>query len=354
MTHAHECDTALIRVDGSDTIGMGHVMRCLSLVEELARLAPLTPLFIMKDSAQGAGWVEHCGQSVVRLPAGCSADVEVAAVTALVERKRPVCVVTDLRELTPGLVKAVKARGVLSVVIDEWGHRRICADFLTNGTIVPSWHHYEFEGAVQCCLGPAYALLDRQFAQLHGLPRPSHVGPPRVLIALGGDDPFHLTVNMLKVLERIPQPLSTMVVIGPAFTDQRVIRHEAARSRHDYDVRENVSNMGELMLHADLAIVGGGLIALEAACCGTPGLVCCEVPHQLETAAVLEQHGAAVSLGFGHIVNEQATAQVISDLLSDEARRLAMSQAGRRLVDGRGCQRVARALRNAWAVRRAR
>lgn len=334
----------LLRVDGSDQLGMGHVMRCLSLARELARSTTLEPVFVMRAFDLGTRWVAQQGHEVVPLPADLAPREEAERLSALIRERQALGVITDLRTLPSGLLDAVHAAGALCVVIDEWGRRAIRADLLTNGTIVPAWHHYELEGTVRCCIGPRFALLEPQFAELHERPRVSGTGPPRVLAAMGGDDPFFLTAKILRALERIPRALEVTAVVGPAFTNGEEIERLAAASRHRATVRRNVSDMAELMAGSDVALAGGGLVALELACVGTPGFIVCEVSHQLETAAALEREGAAVSLGFGVAVPEEEIAREAAALLDDDGRRARMSASGRRLIDGRGCARIAEAI----------
>lgn len=343
--------SVLIRVDGSEMIGMGHVMRCLYLVRELSRVMEFRPLFVMKNFQAAVAWVKRQSYPVVILPNDIAPDAEVARMCELVDAEQPVFVATDLRKLTSGLIEAVKVRDTLCVTIDEWGNSAVSADILTNGTIVPSWHHYQLEGEVQCYIGAAYALLDEQFARAHDRERPTNGAVPRILIALGGDDPFNLTVKAMKGLERIARPLAEIVVIGPAFTTQNQIRQLAAQSRHKCEVYENTSEMAELMLRADIGITGGGLMALELACTGTPGLIFCEVDHQLDTAEALQAHGAATNLGLGTAIDETTIADEVMRLLQDEAKQGAMSLAGRNLVDGKGCQRIAQAIISMLAKR---
>lgn len=319
---------------------MGHVMRCLTLAAEISRRAPIDPLFVMREFAHGIEWARRQGVSVVSLEEKLSPSAELAFACRVIDQEKPEAVITDLRKLVAGLPEAVRERDILCVTIDEWGGEKISSDILVNGTIVPSWHRYELEGAVQCCVGPDYALMEESFAQAHS--RERLIGESsRILLAMGGDDPFFLTRKALSAMERLDRSLSGVVVIGPAFTDGTQIRQMAARSRHSWEVAENISDMARRMLEADIGITGGGLIALELACTGTPGFIFCEVDHQQETASVLEKYGAAVNLGLGTNLSEEELARRVADLLNDPAHRAAMQQAGKKLVDGKGCQRIA-------------
>lgn len=341
--------SVLFRVDGSDHHGMGHVMRCLDLARELERCAGWTARFAMQAYPQGVDWVARQGHAVAQLPARLDPDEECRALRALVREQRPAAVIADVRAAVPGLEAAVRDAGALSVTIDEWGRRAAATDLLTNGTIVPGWHHYQLDGAVRCYLGPRYALLAPQFMWAHDQPRPAPAA--RVLVALGGDDPFFLTSKALQAVERVGAPVEGTAVIGPAFTNGEEIRAAAARSRHRWTVVENVSDMAARLLNADLAIVGGGLTALEAACAGAPALILCEVSHQLETADALERCGTARGLGFGVTAPDAEIAGEAAALLGDPARRRAMTEAGRAVLDGRGCRRIAEAIVSACQER---
>lgn len=334
----------LVRADGSAQTGMGHVMRCLTLARRLQENIPLEARFATREGTEAVAWIRRHGFPVEIVPVEAKGPGEIAWMGETLRARRTDLVITDLREFVPGILEAIREEGPLCITIDEWGEKRIPSDLLTNGTIVPAWHHYQLKGDVRCLIGAEYALLERPFEQAHEALRPAGHPAPRLLIALGGDDPFFLTQKTLRILEQVRHPLEVTVVIGPAFTDGTDIRAAAGRSRHPVKVLENTPHMAELMAGSDLAVTAGGLIALELACAGTPGFIFCEVDHQLDTAAVLEQEGAAVGWGLGDRVDESLAARDVAELIEDEGRKQRMSRDGRRLLDGKGCARVTRAI----------
>lgn len=343
----------LIRVDGSETIGMGHVMRCITLARELSSDPAMNVEFVTRAEKAALRSIEQAGFPVHSLPRVISRDQARPILREIMIQTAACAFLTDLRELEPADLAGAREAGLLTAVIDEWGNKEIQAELLFNGTAVPSWRRYVAGPSVSCYLGLAYALLEPAFARVHDEFREIPEKARRILIVLGGDDPFHLTVKIMESLERLPDPLEVTVLIGPAFLEEdeaQIYRH-ARRSRHRVTVMKNAQNVAQRMREADLSVIGGGLTALEAACAGTPALIVCEVNHQVETAAALEQEGAAVNLGLGVQASHEKISGKVAVLLSGRQERFALSRAGKRLVDGRGTERVARILREALAAR---
>jgi spore coat polysaccharide biosynthesis predicted glycosyltransferase SpsG len=102
--------------------------------------------------------------------------------------------------------------------------------------------------------------------------------------------------------------------------------------------------MAELMAWADLAITAGGSTCWELACLGLPALILTYSRDQELVAEAMQTAKAAVWMGSGVSIREEQLRAALAELAPDDARRSQMSQAGRRLVDGRGAERVLSAL----------
>jgi spore coat polysaccharide biosynthesis predicted glycosyltransferase SpsG len=97
----------------------------------------------------------------------------------------------------------------------------------------------------------------------------------------------------------------------------------------------DATNMPELMAWADVAVSAGGSTLWELAYMGLPALVLVLADNQLPASRALDAAGIAQWL--------RAPADLpgaLAALLPDQARRQAMSDAARRMVDGRGVARV--------------
>lgn len=79
---------------------------------------------------------------------------------------------------------------------------------------------------------------------------------------------------------------------------------------------------------------------------GLPALVVEIADNQRPVAAGLSRYGSAHSLGWYTALSPEGIAAALTDLIHDPKRREAMARAGRELVDGRGGERVVRAMLN--------
>jgi spore coat polysaccharide biosynthesis predicted glycosyltransferase SpsG len=134
------------------------------------------------------------------------------------------------------------------------------------------------------------------------------------------------------------------VVVRPfhPLLDQLKALAEAAPDR-----LEVVSESAEItarIVRSHFAISAGNYWSLELACVGLPQLLIVQSEAHWPTAQRLEEEGAATCLGWHANVSAVTLRQAVHDLLSDGLERQAMARCGRKLVDGRGPDRLVTAL----------
>src|SRR6202035_2187121 len=104
--------------------------------------------------------------------------------------------------------------------------------------------------------------------------------------------------------------------------------------------------MAPLMRWADTAISGAGGTVWELAHLGLPAIVIALSQDQRAIARGLAENDVAVSLGWHANLSEERIGDALRRLLADRERRQAMSERGRKLVDGRGAERVVKFLQD--------
>jgi UDP:flavonoid glycosyltransferase YjiC (YdhE family) len=108
------------------------------------------------------------------------------------------------------------------------------------------------------------------------------------------------------------------------------------------------------MAGAHLAVSAAGTTALELAFLGVPSVLVAVAANQRPTARALAERGAAVDLGDLRLLGAETLRSAVLRLLASPDTRRSMRERGRAILDGRGVERVAAALREGVDFRRPR
>jgi len=158
---------------------------------------------------------------------------------------------------------------------------------------------------------------------------------------MGGSDPAGMTGFAVGALERLEMPLAVCVVVGPAFRRAEELIDAIARSKHSVRIARTPQSMAPLMRASRIAVVSFGVSAYELAACGVPAVHLCLTDDRARSSSAFEKAGIALTAGVFGRVQPEHLADAVSRLMSHAGRRSEMADRARRLVDGRGAQRVA-------------
>ncbi len=357
----------LLRTDASLQIGIGHVMRCLTLADAL-RAYGAECTFVCR---------EHPGHLLERIRQrgfaahGLSATSEdiVPIVTQAKTRTnysgwlgidwssdaaetRHVAgdtvmdwLIVDHYALDARWEKALRPTCHQLMVIDDLADRPHDCDILLDQNLGRAERDYPDLVPDHCALlmGPNYALLRPEFADLrdYSLRRRSVPKLRHLLIAMGGVDEADATGAILEVLKdcTLPADCSITVVLGPHAPWLERVRLLAAQMPYPTELRVNVCNMAQLMADSDLAIGAAGSTSWERCCLGLPTLIVTLAENQRQGAAALERSGCAMVLGNSDKISGNLRS-MLSRLTTTRNLRQ-QSQASCSITDGQGASRVA-------------
>lgn len=326
-----------IRSQGGVTIGLGHIRRCLNLAGALRR-AGATVSFILGGDPKCLELVGAQGFDAVRVDA--ERDVEESA--AAIARWGATVLVTDFYDIEPSFWIRLRSYVRLLVAIDDLAHRAMPVDLIVNGAANARELSYSALPSTRLLLGPDYVILREEFAQEPARESRGRVG--RVLITVGGSDQHGLTTLLMNQSARL-DGASLDVICGPFFQNTREIERAAAQSTGRVTLHHNPPGMRALMLGVDLAITGGGQTVYELAATATPAVAICVAENQRGGLAALEREGTLVGAGDARSHGLAAeVGRLLMELDLDAPRRRQMGARGRRVVDGRGAQRVAQVI----------
>ena len=326
--------SVVIRADGGHAIGTGHLSRTLHLADRLAESGEQVT-FVSRSPDGAAALCEQRGHALILLPPiseGSGAQAA-SAISAL----EPGLIINDIRNTPEEYMHALRSSGAAIVNFDDRGAGAPLADVLVDANR-PAQEAGSIAGP-RAYFGPDYMVLDEVFEQAHRLPKGVRDRVEEVVVFMGGSDPAGLTLGALRAIELLEPDWHTTVLLGYGYEDHAKASAQAAKCRN-VDLVAGPDNPAVHMQAADMALCSGGIVMFELACVGTPSMVCCQVAHELDNARRFVEWGAIQCLGFGDACRSQDMADALRSLADDGAARRAMSDAGKRVVDGRGLNRV--------------
>ena len=316
----------LFRVASHSKWGAGHVSRCRALGRALIRDVPVTMVLDRggehwREALEADGFaVRQEGES---LPGPWAGSVIDGYHFAAADAER-------LKRISPPVV-----------AIDDFLEPPRGADL----AVTPMAPEGETTNGVPALRGPRYALIDERFCDLPK--RAARERAEHVLVSLGMRDAPGATSLALRALALAADggfAPHVSIAIGSRAEHLDSVVGLAATLGGRAELRVDEVDVPALMAGADMAIVGGGVALIECMATGVPALAIETADNQALNIAGALRLGAAVAAGAVGELAPQQLAAAIEALGGNGAHRQALSDAGRVAVDGRGSDRVARAL----------
>ena len=159
---------------------------------------------------------------------------------------------------------------------------------------------------------------------------------------MGGSDPQGMTLKAVKALELLEKNIEVVVILGAGFQQKKELDNLLSHCIHQYDVRENVKNMAEIMSQSDLAVASFGVTAYELAAMGVPAIYLCFTEDHAESASAFVEEDMAISLGVFTHVNTEMIVKGISNILNNKSLLSKVADTERKHIDGQGVARISR------------
>ncbi|HZU37812.1 MAG TPA: polysaccharide biosynthesis protein [Gemmataceae bacterium] len=337
-------DPILFRVDATPQAGWERLTRCLTYAAAIQRrrrqayfLTQLDPASLALQVKRGGNeWLEPDG------PAGTSEDA--GEVVREIRRIRPAAVVVDVPDVNESYLAELAATGTLVVTLDNLAAVRFPSHLVINPLLSPARDAYEFLPGTQLLLGPRYALVRPEVRRIRPVRAQEPLPPFRALLALGDDDPHQQTSVLLRQLLAMSRLERIDVAVRAHHPDLPQLQELAATQPERLEVVTEMPEITSRLARCHFAITAGSGWSLELACIGLPQLVIVQAEGYWPTAQRLEEEGAAVCLGWYENVTPSTIRQAVQNLLSDPLERQTLARCGRKLIDGRGPDRLVTAL----------
>ncbi len=293
------------RADANKLIGMGHIMRCLSIADVFRSLQH-TVLFIIADE-DISDYIHERGYDTYVLNTDYQrSDEELPHWPSIGAG----LIIVDSYYVTGNYLNHLKtginATGGKLVFIDDLCAFPYPADILVNynAYATPQVYHdlYRTTRVVSLphlILGPKYVPLRTMFKNTEKKVQKSQI--QNILISTGGADTLHVSLSLLKYLVGGQTVFKNTDIryhflLGAMNTDKESIRKLTTGSDR-FVLHENVTDMKALISSCDLAISAAGSTLYEICACGVPLITYAISDNQLPGTEAFSNLGLGVSIG---------------------------------------------------------
>ncbi len=378
----------VIRADANSKIGMGHVMRCLSVADALVKrgeevlfvTADDTPVPLLTkkgvpyrvlhtDYADMEAELPELWNALSELPQG--PGVPEAALPQMPSQRaespeealpqRNAAILVDSYYVTEKYLAALKKR-ITTIYMDDIYAFSYPVDMLINYNIYGEEMGYEKDAAfadTKLLLGTEYVPLREEFSAGAGYVQSrkvlslgaANVTPAAdggILITTGGSDSFNLAGQLLMEAMKYDALKEKEYHVVSGSLNPHIGELQALAQKHEnIHIHCNVTNMAELMAESEVALSAGGSTLYELCAMGVPVIAFSFAENQERLVQTFVKRGIAQYGGNYRTDGNkmiQNTIAGLETLLEDENLRTEYRKKARTLVDGKGADRIAEAI----------
>ncbi len=333
-----------IRADGNEVLGMGHLMRCLSIAMAFRELGT-SVLFLTADDS-GQELIQKKGfENLVLNTDYTRMETELEGLKEVIQERKISLLLIDSYQVTGVYLEAVR-NWVKTVCLEEEIKEVRPADGIINYNIYASKLGYEeqYPKEIFRYLGSGYAPVRPEFA---GKVTKICKQAKKILITMGGSDAYNISGQLLKAFlcrrEHVFQEMEFEVVCGTFNANKEELLALAEQNARVH-IRVQVEDMAGLMCGCDIAVAAAGSTMYELSALGVPTVCCYYVDNQKKIAEGFAQLANVINAGDFTKEPKDVTErilQAVKELASDEGLRRETAKSMRKVSDGRGAQRLA-------------
>lgn len=340
-------------------------MRCLTFADELSKQGARCTFICRSHNGHLLGKIAQCGHYVMALPnfptvsnetladmtyadwLGADWQVDAEQTREALGCERVDWLVVDHYALDDRWEQVLRPHCNNIMVIDDLADRAHDCDLLLDQNLGRSAQDYFglLKPHTTTCIGPQYALLRPEFAQLRNqsISRRKQQQFKHLLITMGGVDKNNATSLVLQALItcHLPADICITVVMGPHAPHLPSVKEKASLMPWTTQVLVDVNAMAQLMVNSDFCIGAAGSTSWERCCLGLPTLLLVLADNQLSSASALQKIGATLIVNNDQNIS-QAVEKCMQSATSDQIKSLAMAAAT--VTDGLGVQRIIAAM----------
>jgi UDP-2,4-diacetamido-2,4,6-trideoxy-beta-L-altropyranose hydrolase len=358
----------VFRVDASVIIGIGHVMRCLTLADQLKTIGAVCSFICREHPGNLIDQILRRGHKVFPLSApnprkssantdqykegsdyeiwlGLDQSIDAIQTKELIGERHIDLLIVDHYAIDASWEKELRPSCSKLMVIDDLANRIHDCDILLDQNFYKA-QELRYIDLVPldclCLLGPKYVLLRPEFYAAKKRAKEINGTIHRVLVFFGGSDPANQTIKFLNDFQRLNTQTENIcldIVVGGTNTHKEQIK-VICNSMVNAQFHCDVQNMANLMTNATLGVGSGGTAMWERCYIGLPTITVVFAKNQLQTTLDLAEIGAieyAGNIDSGQNIN---CAEFVFQLVKNPGRVKRITEASIELMRNADCEAV--------------
>lgn len=293
--------TILFVVTGNSIVGMGHVYNTLSIANEILQHKII--FLVDKDSELAFRKIAEYNYEVhIQKNENIIDDISIL---------KPDVIINDILDTKKEYISLLKDKNFLVINFEDLGSGSEEADMVINAMypekrIIPN-HFY----------GSKYFILRDEF--LYTKKKNITQKVKKILISFGGVDPNNFTKRVLDIILEYCKlnKIQITVVAGLGYSYIK----ELKKNYSGIKIKQNVKNISDEILDADLVFTSAGRTTFEVASIGVPCIVLCQNNRET-THFFASQKNGFYNLGLGNEIEDRIIFEVFISCLSPEVREL--------------------------------
>lgn len=329
-----------IRADMNEQIATGHIMRCLSIADALRGLGEPVR-FILADE-QAVSLLKQRGYDAIVLHTQWNCMEEELSVLSQVIRNEHIDkLLIDSYQVTQRYL-AELSKLVTTFYIDDLNLFEYPVDAVI--CYANYWKKFQYkinDKRTTYLLGMKYVPLKQAFWNCEAKIISKKAN--NLLILTGGSDPFNVTEQILDSIDTYQfQTIDVICGIYNTNYNKFVKKYE---NNKNIKFHQAVNNIEQYMKNADIAISAGGTTLYELCAIGTPAISFSFADNQLDNVRQFQEDGLIDYAGDARMDDIAGTInQYLTRYRNDFELRKEKSEKMQKMVDGKGAERIARAI----------
>ena len=334
----------LIRADGNERIGSGHIMRTKSIAAQLKGLGAKV-LYALADE-RGKRLINNEFQSVVLSSNYECLDDEINALSSVIKEQKIKLILLDSYFVTPKYFKELKKLAKVAYIDDLDTFAYECEALINYGAFFDKNEYKARQNlAKKYFLGSEFAPLRAEFGSTQKSSK--NTQKKQVLLTTGNTDLLGIMPRLLEAFlgDESLKNLEFLAISG-AFNEHENKLLALSAKHKNIKVLKSPENMAQIMAEADFVLSAGGSTLYELASLAK-AVICFSIAANQNNIKSWAEAGAMLYAGDAKADSHSVVAKSINllkSLLNDENLAKTLGQKAHFFVDGKGAIRLAKKL----------